>query len=131
MYTAQITKERIKGLCKIQKISMEQMLSELNLGVNAVRQITDTKGMSSVSLYKIADYLNVSVDYLLGRTDNPEISMNNSIKIGDNSVNNNGDVNISTASNSEITEIADMMKGLSLVQRSKIVVMIDEMKKEN
>jgi transcriptional regulator with XRE-family HTH domain len=131
MYTAQITKERIKGLCKIQKISMEQMLSELNLGVNAVRQITDTKGMSSVSLYKIADYLNVSVDYLLGRTDNPEISMNNSIKIGDNSVNNNGDVNISTASNSEITEIADMMKGLSLVQRSKIVVMIDEMKKED
>lgn len=82
MYTAQITKERIKGLCKIQKISMEQMLSELNLGVNAVRQITDTKGMSSVSLYKIADYLNVSVDYLLGRTDNPNIN-DNSIKTGD------------------------------------------------
>jgi transcriptional regulator with XRE-family HTH domain len=26
------------------------------------------------ALIKIADYLNVSVDYLLGRTDNPEIN---------------------------------------------------------
>lgn len=74
MYIAQTTKDRIKSLAKSKKINMEQMLSECSLGINAIRQISDTKGMSSFSLAKIADYLNCSVDYLLGRTDNPEIN---------------------------------------------------------
>lgn len=69
MYYAQITKDRIKSLCKIRKINMEDMLSSCNLGVNAIRQINDAKGMASFSLAKIADYLECSVDYLLGRTD--------------------------------------------------------------
>ena len=50
---------------------MESMLTECSLGINAIRQINDTKGMASFSLAKIADYLDCSVDYLLGRTDNP------------------------------------------------------------
>lgn len=74
MYSAQITKDRIKELCKEKKINMEAMLSFCELGVNAIRQINDTKGMASYSLAKIADYLDCSVDYLLGRTDNPEIN---------------------------------------------------------
>lgn len=74
MYCAQITKDRIKSECKNKKINMEKMLLECELGVNAIRQINDTKGMASFSLAKIADYLDCSVDYLLGRTDNPEIN---------------------------------------------------------
>lgn len=72
MYIAQTLKDRIKAMCKNQNVSMEQMLSACNLGVNAIRQISDSKGMSSFSLAKIADYLNCSVDYLLGRTDTPK-----------------------------------------------------------
>ena len=74
MYNAQTTKDKIKHLCKSKKIPMENMLTECNLGVNAIRQINDTKGMASFSLAKIADYLGCSVDYLLGRTDNPEVN---------------------------------------------------------
>lgn len=74
MYDAQTTKDRIKALCKSKKINMEDMLSDCNLGVNAIRQINDTKGMASFSLAYIADYLDCSVDYLLGRTDIPEIN---------------------------------------------------------
>lgn len=74
MYKAQITKERIKILCKKQKINMEDMLISCELGVNAIRQINDNKGMASFSLAKIADYLDCSVDYLLGRTDNPDVN---------------------------------------------------------
>lgn len=33
-----------------------------------------TSEISSKNLAKIADYLNCSVDYLLGRTDNPEVN---------------------------------------------------------
>ncbi len=74
MYIAQTTKNRIKQLCKAKKINMESMLLECSLGVNAIRQINDTKGMASFSLARIADYLGCSADYLLGRTDNPEIN---------------------------------------------------------
>lgn len=74
MYSAQTTKERIKQLSKNKKINMEDILSSCNLGVNAIRQINDTKGMASFSLAKIADCLGCSVDYLLGRTDNPEVN---------------------------------------------------------
>lgn len=71
MYIAQTTKERIKYLCKEKKINMETMLADCALGTNAIRQISDTKGMASFSLAKIADYLDCSVDYLLGRTSSP------------------------------------------------------------
>ena len=74
MYSAQTTKNRIKAICKSKKISMDEMLQACDLGVNAIRQINDTKGMASFSLAKIADYLNCSIDYLVGRTDVPEIN---------------------------------------------------------
>ncbi len=77
MYNAQCTKDRIKNICKVKKVNMEQMLVDCSLGVNAIRQINDTKGMASFSLAKIADYLDCSVDYLLGRTDSPTVSGNN------------------------------------------------------
>ena len=74
MYFAQTTKERIKLVCKKRNINAKQMLSDCSLGANAIQQINDTNGMASFSLAKIADYLGVSVDYLLGRTDNPEVN---------------------------------------------------------
>lgn len=73
MYVAQITKDRIKQICKKKKINAKKMLIDCSLGVNAIQQINDTKGMASHSLAKIADYLDCSVDYLLGRTDTPQI----------------------------------------------------------
>lgn len=74
MYDAQTTKDRIKSRCKQQKISIDVLLKACNLGVNAINQINDTKGMASFSLARIADYLDCSVDYLLGRTDKPEVN---------------------------------------------------------
>ncbi len=72
MYTAQVTKDRIREICKTKKINAKNMLESCGLGFNAIQQITDAKGMASFSLAKIADYLGCSVDYLLGRTDDPE-----------------------------------------------------------
>lgn len=80
MYSAKITKDRIKNFCKAKNIKMEDMLTSCNLGINAIRQINDTKGMASFSLAKIADFLDCSVDYLLGRTDNSEVNTNSVIK---------------------------------------------------
>ena len=90
---------------------MEQMLIECSLGVNAIRQINDTKGMASFSLAKIADYLDCSVDYLLGRTDNPNISGTN--------------ITISNQQKEDI-ELLDLIKSLPLKKRVKIISMIYE-----
>ncbi|MBR6385846.1 MAG: helix-turn-helix transcriptional regulator [Ruminococcus sp.] len=122
--------ERLRELCVKNGIAITDLCKQIT-GSSGNLPTWKKGNIKADTLIKIADYFDISVDYLLGRTENPILNMNNSIKIGDNSVNNNGDINISTSSDSEITEIADMMKGLSLVQRSKIVVMIDEMKKEN
>jgi len=131
MLNTQITAERIKSQAKSKGISVKKLLENCELGVNTITKMSNGNDIVSQNLLKIAEFLDCSVDYLLGRTETPELNNGNGINIGDNSVNNNTNVNISTASVSEIEEFAEMMKGLSLVQRSKVVVMIDEMKKEN
>ena len=74
MYSAQTLKDRIKSTCKAKNIGMEKMVLYCGLGINAIRQISDTKGMASFALAAIADYLDVSVDFLLGRTDIPDVN---------------------------------------------------------
>lgn len=67
-YDPQITKYRITSLCKRKRIRKKDMLAACSLGINAIQDISKL-GMASFSLAKIADYLDCSVDYLLGRTD--------------------------------------------------------------
>ena len=67
---------RSKDLCKSKNIKMETLLTDCGLGINAIRQINEKKGMGSYSLARIADYLSCSVDYLLGRTDEPSTISN-------------------------------------------------------
>lgn len=71
MYIAQTLKDRIKKQCKEKKVTIKTMLTECDLSINAISQINDNGGMYSFNLARIADYLDCSVDYLLGRTDNP------------------------------------------------------------
>lgn len=72
MYSSKIMVERIKSLSKEKGIALKDVLKDNGLGVNALNQVSDKKGISSLALADIADYLDVSVDYLLGRTNNPE-----------------------------------------------------------
>ena len=50
------------------------MLSDCHLGINTVSSIHRGGDILTLNFAKIADYLDCSVDYLLGRTDNPEIN---------------------------------------------------------
>lgn len=74
MYITQDIANRIKSRLKTQHKSTKDMLSSLNMGINAISEFSKGKHMSCISLARIADYLDCSVDYLLGRTDNPEIN---------------------------------------------------------
>lgn len=132
MYNAQITIDRIQNLIKSRKLVQKTVLEECGLNENTLKRMSDDRGMSSFNLAKIADYLKVSVDYLLGRTDEPEIyGISNVISIGGNNagaLSNN--VNIGKASTEDIDEIVEMLKELTLTQRSKVILMIDELKNQ-
>lgn len=74
MYNQQLVKARIKYLCECRKITVQKMLLDLGYGRNLLTQATSSRGISGAMLYAIADYLDVSVDYILGRTEKPEIN---------------------------------------------------------
>ena len=74
MYSTQDIANRIKLRLKNQHISTKNMLTDLDMGINAISEFSKGKHMSCISLARIADYLDCSVDYLLGRTDNPAIN---------------------------------------------------------
>lgn len=50
------------------------MLAECELGKNTVTKMSNGTDILTKNFAKIADYLDCSVDYLLGRTDVPEVN---------------------------------------------------------
>ncbi|EAG8909603.1 XRE family transcriptional regulator [Listeria monocytogenes] len=66
------TFERVKVLAEKQKISLKELALKLNMGENAIYS-WKVKIPGADKLKAVADYFNVSTDYLLGRTDNPQI----------------------------------------------------------
>ena len=77
MYNSPFVANKIKAFAKSKHISLKNMLNDCNLGSNTFSHMLHGRAMAFDSLAKIADYLNCSVDYLLGRTDNPEINKSN------------------------------------------------------
>ncbi len=71
MYISNNISIRIKNLAKSKNISMQKLLKDVELGNNTMSNMK-TSMPKADSLAKIADYLGCSVDYLLGRTDDPE-----------------------------------------------------------
>lgn len=68
---------RLKELRISRKISQTKLAMDLNLTQNSIsRYETGEREADYDTLVAIADYFNVSVDYLLGRTDNPKIAGN-------------------------------------------------------
>ena len=70
------TFEKIKILAKKQGISLNTLEERVGLGKNYIYSLKNKKTPSAEHIAKIADYFNVSTDYLLGRTDNPTIASN-------------------------------------------------------
>ena len=68
------TFEKIKSLAKKQGISLNTLEDRVGLGKNYIYSLKNKKTPSAEHISKIADYFNVSTDYLLGRTDNPNIA---------------------------------------------------------
>lgn len=74
MYNSQEIANRIKLRAKEQGFSVSTVLSSCELGKNTVSKIGQGTDILTLNFARIADYLDCSVDYLLGRTDNPDIN---------------------------------------------------------
>lgn len=72
------TFEIVKDLCEKQGISLNTLEDKLKLGKNSLYGLKRNQP-SAERLQQIADYFNVSTDYLLGRTDNPTIAKDETI----------------------------------------------------
>lgn len=62
-------KQRIKDVCNEKGITQKEMLKKLELGNSYMTQADNPRADKMIL---IADYLDVSIDYLLGRTNNPK-----------------------------------------------------------
>ncbi|EPQ8037316.1 helix-turn-helix transcriptional regulator [Listeria seeligeri] len=62
------TFDRVKKLADEQKISLKDLALKLNMGENSIYRWKD-KVPTTENIQKVADYFNVTTDYLLNRTD--------------------------------------------------------------
>lgn len=66
---------RLKEIRKAKGISQLKLATDLNTNQNTIsRYETGEREPGITELIRIADYFNISVDYLLGRTENPRIN---------------------------------------------------------
>ena len=73
LYDSADVAARIKALAKLKKITVKQLLADAGLGYNMMTMMR-TSMPKADNLAKLADGLDCSVDYLLGRTDNPVVN---------------------------------------------------------
>jgi len=64
--------DRLKLLCDNHGISVNDLEDRIGIGKNSLYSWKKNTPKGT-NLLKVADYFNVSTDYLLGRTDNPSI----------------------------------------------------------
>ena len=77
LYNSPYVATRIKAYAKAKNISLKALLESCGLGSNTFSHMLHGRSLAFDSLAKIADCLGCSVDYLLGRTDKPEINLGN------------------------------------------------------
>ena len=110
MYVTQDIANRIKQCAKVRGVSIRDLMTDCNININALSEFARGKSLSSITLARLADCLNVSVEYLLGRSDNPTMTMPPA------------DIDTSTADGAALLAIYNR---LSPVDRAKLLLYAD------
>lgn len=105
------TLEKIKELAKSRGISLAKLEESLGYSTNYFYTLK-TKTPNSDRLQEIADYFNVSTDYLLGRTDNPSVA-SSSKGIG------------SPSDTPQLRSIQRKAKSLSVADQERLIQIMD------
>ncbi len=130
MYNSQEIADRIKFTAKTQQKKISEILLSCNLGKNTVAKIAKGTDILTLNFAKIADCLNCSIDYLLGRTDNPTIGANSNIN--QSNVNSaHGVVSIGSDSSDELMqEFLTVFKELDFSDKIKVMDFVNKLKEK-
>lgn len=116
---AQLIKERMR----INGITNKKLAESIkNVNVNTIAQLAKGREISYVTFAEIADFLNCSADYLLGRSDDPNMIVN----ISDNNqsnVNGNNNIQVFPIDDNQ-KEINSILSQLSPRERTELMMMI-------
>lgn len=75
MFSNKVFAERVKELRKEKNIKQAELGKIVGLTYTAISDIERGRRVTTMEkLYNLAEFFDVSTDYLLGRTDNPKIS---------------------------------------------------------
>ena len=75
MFSNEIFANRIKFLRKQKNIKQSELGEKIGLTYTAISDIERGRRTTTIEkLVALADYFEVSIDYLVGRTDNPKIN---------------------------------------------------------
>lgn len=108
MYDSPQLANTIKTVANNKGIAIGDMLRNCGLGINTISHLNHGKSIAFDSLAKIADYLEVSVDYLLGREENPELKYDPTIN-----------------------QVAEAFSKLSFSDKTKVMGLIAELSEKN
>ena len=138
MYDVTKTVLRIKQRAIQKGIPVLEVMNKAKLSKNTLSNMRIRGSwIAANSLGAIADCLDCSVDYLLGRTDEVYPSGDVIIKTGDVNADNNGDVDVdtsvkitndTTSMSDDTAELMEMIQSLPLVKRAEAILYIAKLK---
>ncbi|MDO4301912.1 MAG: helix-turn-helix domain-containing protein [Clostridia bacterium] len=68
MYNSESIANRIKKIAKNKRITLRNLLADCELSINTISKLSKGNQISYISLAKMADRLECSIDFILGRT---------------------------------------------------------------
>ena len=131
MYNNSEIAQKIKDITKKKGIPLKRLLDDCNLNINYISEFSKGKDITGNNLFIIAEYLDVSIDYLLGRTDQPNGFINN--ENGFKSINVNGSVGNNSINNNYAEldkhdrELLEEYNKLSLKNKAKVIRYMTEL----
>lgn len=123
--------ERFEKLCNAKGIKPNPVAAEIGIRSGTVTKWKNGTIPTGETLIKIANYFNVSIDYLLGIADSPTAINSHNTVNGSNNIIGNGSGNKTENTLSEQeTALMDIFNKLDVVSQAKLLVYATELEKE-
>jgi len=112
--------ETLSKLMKERNVTSKELSETLKFGKNQIKYWKDNGNIpNGETLISLSNYFDVSIDYLLGRTNEPNGVYQNS---------NSGNIVNGKVPPDDTDELVDLVKGLPLVKRAEAVLYLNDLK---
>jgi len=125
--------ETLSKLMKERNVTSKELSETLKFGKNQIKYWKDNGNIpNGEALIALSNYFNVSIDFLLGRTNDPQGIYQNSnsgnIVNGNNGNNSPLTINGTVNSNESTDELLELIQDLPLVKRAEAVLYLNDLK---